>query len=95
MVLQLDLCDFTTFSKSVEASELAAVMHVIFSEFDAALASHPQVHKLDTIGDAYMAAVFLPGQQWADGPDEVTAHIQQRLKNSPLESLYGAYYTAY
>ena len=81
VVLQLDLCNFTQFSQSVQPQELAAVMHRIFSKFDQALYSHgEQMHKLDTVGDAYVAAAFLPGMQWVDGPDEDLRRVGRKIR---------------
>jgi len=80
VVLQLDLCNFTTFSKSVEPSELASVMHRVFSEFDQALAALGGLNKLDTVGDAYLVAAFLTGSEWADGPDEESHAACSKMK---------------
>jgi class 3 adenylate cyclase len=81
VVLQLDLCNFTQFSQSVQPSELAVVMHRIFSQFDQALHSHgKEMHKLDTVGDAYVAAAFLPGMQWVDGPDEELRRVCRKMR---------------
>jgi len=81
VVLQLDLCNFTQFSQSVQPHELAAVMHRIFSKFDQALHSHgEEMHKLDTVGDAYVAAAFLPGMQWVDGPDEDLRRVGRKIR---------------
>lgn len=60
-----DLVGFTQLSQRVTASELVAILNRIFSAFDQAADAHG-MHKIKTIGDAYMAvggAVAAPGKQ--------------------------------
>ena len=61
VVLQLDMCNFTMLSQKLGACGIAALMHELFSAFDTHLLSlsGSSLFKMDTIGDAYVAAAFL------------------------------------
>jgi class 3 adenylate cyclase len=65
-VLQLDLCNYTVLASSVASQQLAAHIHGIFSAFDSILsdtsAKSNGVFKMDTIGDAYVSAAWLDGE---------------------------------
>lgn len=56
-----DIVGFTELSRRVTASELVAILNRIFSAFDEAAEIHG-MHKIKTIGDAYMAVGGLGGQ---------------------------------
>ncbi|EKX37198.1 hypothetical protein GUITHDRAFT_58429, partial [Guillardia theta CCMP2712] len=58
-VLQLDICNFTALSQKVDALEVASMIHKLFSEFDKAVIKL-SLFKIDTIGDAYIVAGWLP-----------------------------------
>ena len=49
-----DLVGFTSLSRRIGASELIALLNRLFSDFDVAAERHG-MHKIKTIGDAYMA----------------------------------------
>ena len=55
-----DLVGFTELSSALEPAEVVTSLNALFSEFDAACAEL-EVEKIKTIGDAYLAAVGLPG----------------------------------
>ena len=61
VVLQLDMCNFTMLSQKLGACGIAALMHQLFSAFDTHLLSlnGSILFKMDTIGDAYVAAAFI------------------------------------
>lgn len=58
-VLFADLEGFTPLSRTMEASEIVALLNAIFVRFDEATAT-AGVEKIKTIGDAYMAVGGLP-----------------------------------
>ncbi|EKX41534.1 hypothetical protein GUITHDRAFT_60850, partial [Guillardia theta CCMP2712] len=63
-VLQLDICKFTTMSRDLNPLLLARMIHEIFSSFDKSVVTL-QLYKMDTIGDAYIVAGWLPdGDDW-------------------------------
>ena len=70
VVLHLDLCSYTTMAATLPSVRLAKLMHAIFSAFDARLAEldakRAGVFKMDTIGDAYIAAAFLSASEAED-----------------------------
>ena len=59
LVLQLDLCHFTQLSRSISAMHLAQALHELFSAFDTAV-QHLGLFKVDTVGDAFIVAAWLP-----------------------------------
>ena len=63
-----DLVGFTQLSRQVSASRLVEILNRLFSEFDRA-AEQYGMHKIKTIGDAYMAV----GGVVAGGPDRSPA----------------------
>ena len=65
VVLQLDICGFTEFSQTIDAMELAKVMHYLFSAFDTCV-QNLGLFKMDTIGDAYVVAGWLHSTSEAD-----------------------------
>ncbi|MGY8894661.1 MAG: adenylate/guanylate cyclase domain-containing protein [Burkholderiales bacterium] len=73
-VLFSDLVGFTSFSRSVSASELVHMLNRVFSAFDD-LAFHLKLEKIKTIGDAYMLVGGLPIAR----PDHAQACIQMGL----------------
>jgi class 3 adenylate cyclase len=58
VVLQLDICGFTQFSREVTAMELALTLHHVFSVFDSYV-QRLHLFKMDTVGDAYIVAAWL------------------------------------
>ncbi|EKX52509.1 hypothetical protein GUITHDRAFT_48176, partial [Guillardia theta CCMP2712] len=58
-VLQLDICNFTKMSQEINPLELAGLIHRLFSTFDEAV-MQKRLFKVDTIGDAYVVAGWLP-----------------------------------
>ena len=65
-VLQLDVCGFTAMSQGTPPMEVARLLHGLFVAFDQAVLSHG-LYKLDTVGDAYLAAAFRPDGRAAAG----------------------------
>jgi adenylate cyclase len=55
-----DLVGFTDLSRRVSATELITILNGLFSRFDAAAEQHG-MHKIKTIGDAYMAVGGITG----------------------------------
>ena len=62
-----DLVGFTQLSRRVGAPELVAILNRLFSAFDEAAEAH-HMHKIKTIGDAYMAVGGLVGSPDERGP---------------------------
>lgn len=62
-----DLVGFTELSRRVTAPELVSILNRIFSAFDEA-ADHHGMHKIKTIGDAYMAIGGVVGPPDERGP---------------------------
>ena len=62
-----DLVGFTELSRRVPAPELVGILNRIFSAFDEA-ADHHGMHKIKTIGDAYMAIGGVVGPPGERGP---------------------------
>ena len=62
-----DLVGFTELSRRVPAPELVGILNRIFSAFDEA-AEHHGMHKIKTIGDAYMAIGGVVGPPGEHGP---------------------------
>ena len=58
-VLQLDICGFTALSQTMSPIEVARLVHRLFSRFDNAVRDLG-LFKMDTVGDAYIVAGFLP-----------------------------------
>ena len=58
-VLQLDICKFTTMSQTMHPLDIAAMLHHIYSAFDRDVRGRG-LHKMDTVGDAYIVAGWLP-----------------------------------
>ncbi|EKX45149.1 hypothetical protein GUITHDRAFT_44001, partial [Guillardia theta CCMP2712] len=58
-VLQLDICNFTAMSQTMSALHVATMVHSIFSAFDSSV-ERLDLFKMDTIGDAYIVAAWLP-----------------------------------
>eukprot|EP00667_Euglena_gracilis_P000689 EG_transcript_688 len=61
-----DIYEFTTASNAITAEELIQFMGYTFGVMDAA-AEHFHVHKVKTIGDAYLAVAGLPGTESPSG----------------------------
>jgi adenylate cyclase len=59
-VLFADIVEFTKFSEGASAEVLAGVLNEISTRFDG-IAGKPGRDRIETIGDAYLAAVGLPG----------------------------------
>ena len=64
-VLFADVVGFTALSAQMDASRVAIMLRRLFTRFDALATAHG-VQPLDVIGDAYLAATNLDGQQPAD-----------------------------
>ncbi|MCB1177678.1 MAG: adenylate/guanylate cyclase domain-containing protein [Leptospiraceae bacterium] len=60
-VLFSDIVGFTQFSANIPPRELVMVLNDLFSEFDDLTKKH-KVEKIKTIGDAYMVAGGIPGE---------------------------------
>ncbi len=60
-VLFADLVDFTKISDGLSAEEIVSMLNTVFSKFDIQ-ASASGVEKIKTIGDSYMAAVGIDGE---------------------------------
>ena len=89
-VLQLDAVGFTAMSAALPPLEVAATMHALFSAFDAVVREHG-LFKMDTVGDAYICAGFLPlsgdeaaglerGSSSSDGFTQVCAEMLAAAK---------------
>ena len=61
MVLQLDLVAYTELAQSISALEVAQMLHQIFGAFDFEV-QKLDLFKMDTVGDAYIVAGWLPDQ---------------------------------
>jgi len=63
VLLQMDLCNYTALASSIPSDQLARHVHSIFSKIDEILleprAQAKGLFKMDTIGDAYVAAAWL------------------------------------
>ncbi|EKX34281.1 hypothetical protein GUITHDRAFT_43371, partial [Guillardia theta CCMP2712] len=59
VVLQLDICRFTAMSQTMIPLQIAEMVHHIFSRFDEEVMDK-KLFKIDTVGDAYMVAGWLP-----------------------------------
>ena len=59
VVLQLDICKFTVLSQTMTPMQVAEMVHEMYSVFDVAVQERG-LFKMDTIGDAYVVAGFLP-----------------------------------
>ena len=59
VVLQLDICKFTVLSQTMTPLQVAEMVHDMYSIFDIAV-QECGLFKMDTIGDAYVVAGFLP-----------------------------------
>jgi class 3 adenylate cyclase len=70
IVLQLDLCSFTEFSRKISPMELAQTLHQLFSRFDSTVRSL-NLFKMDTVGDAYIVSAWL------------TAHEADSIRQNP------------
>ena len=64
-----DLVGFTELSRRIDARTLVGVLNQLFSAFDAAAADHG-MHKIKTIGDAYMAVGGVVDVAGTRGPAE-------------------------
>ncbi|KAJ1491633.1 nucleotide cyclase [Baffinella frigidus] len=73
VILQLDLRGYTGLAMSMTSTELAAVIHSLFSEFDDEVVAR-KVFKMDTIGDCYIVLAVIPpeGQGPARGSVRAT-----------------------
>ncbi|MFY0654652.1 MAG: adenylate/guanylate cyclase domain-containing protein [Cyclobacteriaceae bacterium] len=88
-ILFTDFRDFTKLVASIPATKLVAELNDIFSRFDDIMEEF-EVEKIETIGDAYMAACGLP----KDNPDHalrcveaalsMVEFLDQRNKNSGI-----------
>ena len=81
VVLQLDICKFTVLSQTMTPLEVAGMVHDMYSVFDAAVQERG-LFKMDTIGDAYVVAGFLPSD------DEVGAAHDQEIYRVCLDVLH-------
>ena len=61
VVLQLDLVAYTELAQSISALEVAQMLHQIFGAFDFEV-QKLDLFKMDTVGDAYIVAGWLPDQ---------------------------------
>jgi len=83
-VLQMDICGFTEFARQLTALDLACVLHELFGAFDT-LVQQLQLFKMDTIGDAYIVAGWLPHHddhddpEWKKAAQESTAKICTKM----------------
>jgi class 3 adenylate cyclase len=89
IVLQLDLCSFTEFSRKISPMELAETLHQLFSRFDTTVRSL-NLFKMDTVGDAYIVAAWLTSEKSstalkatheADSPRQNTEYMTHARKS--------------
>ena len=72
-MVQLDLCGFTALARGLaDPRELAGLVLGLFAAFDAAAAA-AGLARADTVGDAYIAARFLPPPSAAGDDDDSAA----------------------
>jgi hypothetical protein len=58
-ILMCDVVGYTEFSHAVRPEDVVRLLHDLYCRFDAAAAELPDVYKVETIGDCYLAAVGL------------------------------------
>jgi class 3 adenylate cyclase len=76
-VLQLDICGFTALSQTMSPIEVARLVHRLFSRFDIAVHALG-LFKMDTVGDAYIVAGFLPPPLRTAGDD--SSHLTDQSR---------------
>jgi len=76
--LQLDLVAFTELSQSISALEVARMLHQFFSAFDTEV-QRLNLFKMDTIGDSYIVAGWLPAQDARGSVSRVAAVCHRAL----------------
>ena len=80
VVVQLDLCGFTALAKEMgDPRELAELVQGLFAAFDAAVAA-AGLARVETIGDAYIAARYLGGAEAADEEAQACAAALQAAR---------------
>ncbi|MBP6509412.1 MAG: tetratricopeptide repeat protein [Candidatus Kapabacteria bacterium] len=82
-VLFLDVVGFTSNTSELDASTVVALLHNMFTAFDAICAEH-NVVKIKTIGDSYLAVAFGPedSEQRIANSEQRIANSEQRIANS-------------
>ncbi len=65
-ILFLDICGFTSMSRTVPPSEILSFLNNLFTMYDV-LADKHNVQKVDTSGDCYIASVGITGSNPDDG----------------------------
>ena len=49
--MPLDVVNFTTISEATTPSAIVSMLNTLFRKFDEAIADHPNLYKLDMVGD--------------------------------------------
>ena len=92
VVVQLDLCGFTALAKEMgDPRELAELVQGLFAAFDAAVAA-AGLARVETIGDAYIAARYLgvccgPGADGADTEEAQACAAALQAARAMLEAV--------
>ncbi len=73
-VLQLDICDFTVISTSLNPTKLADIVNGLVSDFDKYVFKY-NLTKIDTIGDAYIVVAWL-----LSGDEDDSAFDEERIE---------------
>ncbi len=87
-VLFADLVGFTAFAEEEPAADVVELLDEIFSRFDAVV-EHHRIHKVKTIGDAYMAAGGLPGSGGAAARRVCRAALDMHDELASVSALHG------
>jgi class 3 adenylate cyclase len=74
-VLQLDVCNFTVISTSLNPTKLADIVNALVSDFDKYVVKY-KLSKVDTIGDAYIVVAWL-----LSGDDDDSTLDEERFEN--------------
>ena len=94
VMLQLDVCNFTSTAATMSALQLATTIHRLFSEFDQSVIGK-DLFKKDTMGDAYIIVGWLPDLQTDDGVEWLTAGMggesdeQMRARKAEEQTVCG------
>jgi hypothetical protein len=67
-IFQSDIVGFTSLTQRIKPRELVAMLHALFAAYDKICTKH-QVQKIETIGDAYLAATGAADRSQTGGVD--------------------------